>query len=61
MFILHINNPINKHKICLLNLAEELSNASKAFYIMGVSRETFYRYHELANNSGVEEIVNQSK
>jgi len=44
----HTNNPVIKHKTGLLNLAEELSNMSKACKIMGVSRDTFYRYHELA-------------
>lgn len=44
MLMLHTNNPIIKHKIGLLNLAEELSNVSKACEIMGVSRETFCRY-----------------
>ncbi len=41
------NNPIIKHKVGLLNLAEELNNVSKACKIMGVSRDTFYRYQEL--------------
>lgn len=46
--MLHTANPVIKHKAGLLNLAEELSNVSKACKIMGVSRETFYRYRELA-------------
>ena len=45
--MLHTANPVIKHKAGLLNLAEELSNVSKACKIMGVSRETFYRYREL--------------
>lgn len=61
MLMLHTNNPIIKHKVGLLNLAEELSNVSKACKIMGVSRETFYRYQELADNGGVEALVNQSR
>jgi len=61
MFMLHTNNPIIKHKVGLLNLAEELSNVSKACKIMGVSRETFYRYHELAENGGVDALINRSK
>ncbi|EFH6442380.1 hypothetical protein GN069_23460 [Escherichia coli] len=32
--ILHTNNPIIKHKVGLLNLAEELGNVSKACKIM---------------------------
>lgn len=61
MLMLHTNNPIIKHKVGLLNLAEELSNVSKACKIMGVSRETFYRYQELADNGGIDALVNQSK
>ena len=45
--MLHTNNPIIKHKTGLLNLAEELGNVSKACKVMGVSRDTFYRYQEL--------------
>jgi len=46
--MLHITNPIIKHKAGSLNLAEELGNVSKACKIMGLSRGTFYRYQELA-------------
>ena len=42
--MLHTNNPIIKHKAGLLNLAEELGNVSRACKVMGVSRDTFYRY-----------------
>ena len=42
--MIHTNNPIIKHKAGLLNLAEELGNVSKACKVMGVSRDTFYRY-----------------
>ncbi|BEC63383.1 DNA-binding protein [Escherichia coli] len=51
--MLHTTNPVIKHKTGLLNLAEELSNVSKACKIMGVSRDTFYRYRELADEGGV--------
>lgn len=47
--MLHTTNPVIKHKAGLLNLAEELSNVSKACKIMGVSCDTFYRYRELAD------------
>ena len=43
--MLQSNERIVKHKIGLLNLAEELSNVSKAFKIMGLFRYTFYRYN----------------
>ena len=45
----HTTNPIIKHKVGLLNLAEELNNVSQACKIMGVSRDTFYRYKELVD------------
>lgn len=35
---------IIKHKVGLLNLAEELGNVSQACRVMGLSRDTFYRY-----------------
>ena len=59
--MLHTANPVIKHKAGLLNLAEELSNVSKACKIMGVSRDTFYRYHELADESGVDALINRSR
>jgi len=33
--MIHTNNPIIKHKAGLLNLAQELSNVSKACKVMG--------------------------
>ncbi len=42
--MLHTNNSVIKHKTGFLNLAEELSNVSKACKIMGVSCGTFYHY-----------------
>ncbi|MFD1592678.1 IS481 family transposase, partial [Alteromonas oceani] len=59
--MLHTNNPIIKHKAGLLNLAEELGNVSKACKIMGVSRETFYRYQELVEDGGVDALISQSR
>lgn len=58
---LHTNNPIIKHKAGLLNLAEKLGNVSKACRVMGVSRDTFYRYQELADQGGVDALINQSR
>ena len=57
----HTNNSVIKHKTGLLNLAEELSNVSKACKIMGVSRDTFYRYRELADEGGVDTLINRSR
>lgn len=59
--MLHTNNPIIKHKAGLLNLAEELGNVSKVCKIMGVSRDTFYRYQELAEEVGIDALVNQNR
>lgn len=52
-----VNQPIVKHKLGLLNLAEELGNVSKACKIMGVSRDTFYRYQEAKATGGVEALL----
>lgn len=54
------HNPIIKHK-GLLNLAEELQNVSKACKIMGVSRNTFYRYQELLETNGLETLINPDR
>lgn len=59
--MLHTNNPIIKHKAGLLNLASELNNVSRACKIMGVSRDTFYRYQELASEGGVEALIDKSR
>lgn len=59
--MLHINNSIIKHKAGLLNLASELQNVSKACKIMGVSRDTFYRYQELVETDGLEGLINRSR
>lgn len=59
--MLHTTNPVIKLKTGLLNLAEELSNVSKACKIMGVSSDTFYRYRELADEGGVDALINRSR
>ena len=59
--MLHTTNPIIKHKVGLLNLAEELGNVSKACKVMGVSRDTFYRYQELVEDGGIDSLLNQNK
>lgn len=59
--MIHTTNLVIKHKAGLLNLAEELSNVSKACKIMGVSRYTFYRYRELADEGGVDMLINRSR
>lgn len=59
--MLHTNNPIIKHKAGLLNLAEELGNVSKACKVMGVSRDTFYRYQELVDDGGIDALIDKSR
>lgn len=51
--MLHSNEKIIKHKVGLLNLAEELGNVAKACRIMGLSRDTFYRYKTAVEDGGV--------
>ena len=59
--MLHTSNPIIKHKARLINLAEELGNVSKACKVMGVSRDTFYRYQELVEDGGIDSLISQSR
>ena len=57
----HSNARIIRNKLGLLNLAQELNNVSKACKIMGLSRDTFYRYHAAVESGGVEALVEQSR
>ena len=59
--MLHGTKTVIKHKIGLLNLAEELGNVSKACRIMGLSRDTFYRYQKAVEEGGVEALVDRSR
>jgi len=42
-------------------LAEELGNISRACKVMGVSRDTFYRYQELVETGGVDSLIDKSR
>ena len=53
-------HPIIKHKAGLLNLTEELGNVSKACNVMGLSRDTFYRYQGLVKTGGIDSLINKS-
>jgi transposase InsO family protein len=57
----HTNERIIKNKVGLLNLAEELQNISKACKVMGLSRETFYRYQRAVNEGGVQALLEKSR
>ncbi|MEM7017158.1 MAG: helix-turn-helix domain-containing protein, partial [Pseudomonadota bacterium] len=59
--MLHTNEKIIKHKVGLLNLAEELGNVSKACQVMGLSRDTFYRYKQAVEEGGVESLLNKDR
>jgi transposase InsO family protein len=59
--MLNSNERIIKHKLGLLNLAEELGNVSRACKVMGLSRDTFYRYKAAAEEGGVEALFDQSR
>ena len=59
--MLHTNDRIIKHKVGLLNLADELGNISKACKMMGVSRDTFYRYKEAVDDGGVEALLDRNR
>lgn len=59
--MLHGNERIVKHKIGLLNLAEELSNVSRACKIMGLSRDTFYRYKAAVEEGGIDALIDKNR
>ena len=59
--MLHTNQRIIKNKVGLLNLAEELGNISKACKVMGLSRETFYRYQQAVESGGIEALFDKSR
>ena len=57
----HVNARIIRNKLGLLNLAQELGNVSKACKVMGLSRDTFYRYQAALEAGGVEALVEKSR
>ncbi len=59
--MIHTNDKVIKYKVGLLNLAEELGNVSKACKMMGVSRDTFYRYKAAADEGGIEALFDQNR
>lgn len=56
-----LNQSAIKHKIGLLNLAQELGNVSKACKMMGFSRDTFYRYQNARDEGGVEALFEANR
>ena len=59
--MLNTTDKIIKHKTGLLNLAEELGNVSKACQVMGMSRDTFYRYKSAVEDGGVEALFERTR
>jgi transposase InsO family protein len=59
--MLNGSEKIIKHKTGLLNLAQELGNVSKACQIMGMSRDTFYRYKAAVEDGGIEALMDKSR
>lgn len=56
-----VNHSVIKHKMGLLNLAEELQNISQACRVMGVSRDTFYRVKEAKETGGLEALLHKDR
>jgi transposase InsO family protein len=59
--MLNTTEKIIKHKVGLLNLADELGNVSKACQVMGLSRDTFYRYKQAVDDGGVEALFERTR
>ncbi len=57
----HVNARIIRNKLGLLNLAQELGNVSRACKVMGLSRDTFYRYKNAVEAGGVDALVEQTR
>lgn len=59
--MIHTTEKVIKHKVGLLNLAEELDNISKACALMGNSRDTYYRYKAAVEEGGVEALFESNR
>ncbi len=59
--MIHSNERIIKHKVGLLNLAEQLGNVSKACQVMGLSRDTFYHYKQAVEDGGVKSLLDKDR
>lgn len=58
---MNTNHKLIQNKIGLLKLGEELGNVSRACKVMGVSRDTFYRYQELVEEGGIENLIEKTR
>jgi len=59
--MMNTSEKVTKHKVGLLNLAEELGNVSRTCTVMGLSRDTFYRYKAAEDEGGVEVLVDLNR
>ena len=57
----NFNQNMIHHMIGPLNLAVELGNVSKARKVMGLSRNTFYRYQKAAAEGGIEALFEANR
>ncbi len=57
----NVSSRIIRNKLGLLNLAEELGNVSKACKIMGLSRDTFYRYRTAAASGDLSSLIDKPR
>jgi hypothetical protein len=55
------NERIIKHKVGLLNLAEEWVNVSQACTVMGPPRGTLYRYKAAVEHGGVDALPENTR
>jgi len=58
---LNVKQKITKNKFGLLELDEKMGNVSKAFRIMGFSRDIFYRYQSALQEKGIENLLEKNK
>ena len=56
-----LNQNVIRHKIGLLNLAAELGNVAKACKVMGLPRDTFYRYQNAVAEGGVDALFDANR
>ena len=56
-----VSQNLIKHKVGLLNLATELGNVSRACKVMGLSRDTFYRYQSAMQSGGVDALIDANR
>ncbi len=59
--MLQSTEKIIRHSVGLLNLAEGLGNVSKACQIVGLSRDTFYRYRDAVEEGGVRALLEKTR